>query len=185
MSNRLFGDLIFGHGRNDLVMHQQPIDVQRLVACRIRRLEFDSLAALGIFNACDQGRFEQFRFVPELLQALPRRSPNAMLVETTGLGQLTTPKRPAMTGRLRTMQGRCWLTCYSTQSATRGSGQRRGYQWVTGAAWCMVSISPAIQSGPIELCLVVIAQVMRARSSGVTGHTRSHSRQYASTIWQD
>jgi hypothetical protein len=73
MSNRLVSDLLFGHGRNDLVVYQQAIDVERLLARGIGRLELDCLAALRVFNACDQGRFEQFCFVLELLQSLPVR----------------------------------------------------------------------------------------------------------------
>ncbi len=60
MTNRLLADLVFRHRRNELVVHQQAIDVQRLVARRVGRLELDRPAALRILNTGEQGRFEQF-----------------------------------------------------------------------------------------------------------------------------
>src|SRR5215471_16186684 len=63
--------------------------------------------------------------------------------------------------------------------------RRRSYQWAACGRSCMVSSRLVTQSDSIDLCLVVIAQAIRARSSTVTGHTTSHSRQYASIIWRE
>ena len=68
-------NLVLRHGRNHLVVYEQPINVQRLVAGRIRGLELDRFAALRIGHARDQGRFEQFRFVLELLNESPLLAP--------------------------------------------------------------------------------------------------------------
>lgn len=67
MSNGLVRDLVFRHRCDDPIVYKQPIYLQRLVACRIRRLGLDRLSPFCICNAGDQGSFEQFRFVPEFL----------------------------------------------------------------------------------------------------------------------
>src|ERR1700679_82693 len=56
--NCLLPHLIFRHRRNDLVVHEQAIDVQRLDAQRVCRLELHRAAALGILNARKQRRFK-------------------------------------------------------------------------------------------------------------------------------
>src|SRR5271165_5077575 len=65
MSNSLLAHLIFRHWRNELVVNEEAIDVQRLVARRIGRLELNSTARFCILNAGEQRRFEQLRFVFE------------------------------------------------------------------------------------------------------------------------
>src|SRR5262245_11004683 len=72
MANRLLADLILRHGRDDLVMHQQTIDEERLVARGVRGLEFNGLAALRILNASKQSRLEQLPFMSEFLHRRPR-----------------------------------------------------------------------------------------------------------------
>jgi hypothetical protein len=68
MPNRLLADLIFRHRRDELVVHQQAIDEQRLVAGGVRGLEFSSLALFRILNARQQSRLEQLPFVFEFLR---------------------------------------------------------------------------------------------------------------------
>src|SRR5580658_3336107 len=74
MPNRLLADLVFWHRRDHLVVYEQAIDVQRLVACRVGRLELGCLATFGILHASEQRRFEQFRLVFELLHVPRLRS---------------------------------------------------------------------------------------------------------------
>jgi hypothetical protein len=68
MADRFLADLVFRHRRDELVVHKQPIDVQRLGACRIGRFEFDRLAPYRILDAGKQRGLEQLRLVLELLQ---------------------------------------------------------------------------------------------------------------------
>lgn len=63
VANGFFPYLIFGHGRDHLVMHEQPVDVECLVACRIVRLELYRSTTFGIAHPSEQCRFEQFRLV--------------------------------------------------------------------------------------------------------------------------
>ena len=65
MPNRLVGDLILRHGCDDLVVHEQSVHVQRLVARRIGCFELNRAAALSIFDAGEQRRLEQLGFVLE------------------------------------------------------------------------------------------------------------------------
>src|ERR1022692_2949902 len=51
---RLLADLVFGHRGNDLVVHQQSIHIQRLVAGRIGCLKLDRTAAFRIFDTGQQ-----------------------------------------------------------------------------------------------------------------------------------
>ncbi len=70
VSNGLLAHLIFRHRRNDLVVYEQAVDVQRLVACRIGRLELDCAARFCILNTGKQRRFEQLGFVSELFHGM-------------------------------------------------------------------------------------------------------------------
>ena len=65
--NGFFRHLVFRHRSDDLVVDEQAIDVQSLVARRIRGLELDRSAPFCILNAGQQRRLEQFRFVLALL----------------------------------------------------------------------------------------------------------------------
>jgi hypothetical protein len=67
MPDGLLADLLFRHWRDDFVVHQQAIYVQRLVLRGVGQLELDRLATFCIFDSGCQGRFEQFRFVLEFL----------------------------------------------------------------------------------------------------------------------
>src|SRR5580693_711690 len=67
MPDRLAAHLVFRHGRNDLVVHQQAINVQRLVTRRVGCLELDRFATFCILDAREQSRLEQFGLVFELL----------------------------------------------------------------------------------------------------------------------
>jgi hypothetical protein len=71
MPNRLFADVLFGHGRDELVVHQQAVHVESLVTRRIGGLELYGLAAHCVFHAGLQRSLEQFRFVFEVFHALP------------------------------------------------------------------------------------------------------------------
>jgi hypothetical protein len=66
--NRLLADLIFRHRRDELVVHQQAIDEQRLVAGGVRGLEFGGLALFRVLNASQQSRLEQLPFMFEFLR---------------------------------------------------------------------------------------------------------------------
>ncbi len=66
MPDRLVGDLVFWHRCDDLIVDEQAIYVEGLVACRVRRLELDCLATFGIGNAGDERCLEQLRLAPEL-----------------------------------------------------------------------------------------------------------------------
>ena len=59
----LLADLVLRHRREDLVVDQQAIDVQRLGAGRIRGFELDGLAPFGVLDAGQQRRLEQFGLV--------------------------------------------------------------------------------------------------------------------------
>src|SRR5690242_14751589 len=50
MSNGLLADLFFGHGRNELVVHEQSVDIERLRTSRVGGLELNGLPALGIID---------------------------------------------------------------------------------------------------------------------------------------
>src|SRR5271165_5838162 len=63
VADGLLGNLLFRHRRNDLVVHEQAIDVQRLVARRVGRLEFDRAPPFSVLNAGQQCRLEQFRLM--------------------------------------------------------------------------------------------------------------------------
>ena len=58
MTNRLFAHLFLRHRGDHFVVNEQPIDIQRLVARRVGRFEFDCLAAFRIFDAGQQRSFE-------------------------------------------------------------------------------------------------------------------------------
>src|SRR4051812_25516261 len=48
VADGLLGDLVFGHRLDLLVVHQQPVHVQRLLARRVCRLKDDGAALLGV-----------------------------------------------------------------------------------------------------------------------------------------
>ena len=48
VSNGLLADLVFGHRRDLLVMHEQPIDIECFGAGGVRRLELNRFAALRV-----------------------------------------------------------------------------------------------------------------------------------------
>ena len=56
---RVLRDLVFGQRLDHLVVHQQPVDVEQLLARGIRRLELDGAALLRIFHRREQPRLEQ------------------------------------------------------------------------------------------------------------------------------
>ncbi len=68
MPNGLLADLVFRHGRDELVVDEQSVDVKRLVARGVRGLEFSRLALFHVLHAREQSRLEQFTFVFELLR---------------------------------------------------------------------------------------------------------------------
>ena len=51
VSNGLLADLVFRHGRNDFVVNEQSIDVERLGARGVGRLKLNSLSSLGIVDS--------------------------------------------------------------------------------------------------------------------------------------
>src|SRR5258708_37532390 len=71
MPNRLLADLVFRHRRDDLVVDQQPINIESFVARRVGRLELHRTAAFRILNAGEQRSLEQFRLVFELFHGNP------------------------------------------------------------------------------------------------------------------
>src|SRR5260221_13427711 len=67
MPNRLLADLFFRHRRDDLVVDQQAIHVQSLVARRVGHFELDRAAPFRVLHTGKQGGLEQFRLVFEFL----------------------------------------------------------------------------------------------------------------------
>src|SRR6266480_2629749 len=65
--NCLLADLLLGHRRNDLVVHQQSVDVECLCTRRVGGLELNSLTSLRVVDSGLQGGLEQLCFVFELL----------------------------------------------------------------------------------------------------------------------
>jgi hypothetical protein len=51
-------------------VHQKPVDVQRLVARRVGRLEYDRAALLGVGNPGGQSGLEQLAFMLEFLHEI-------------------------------------------------------------------------------------------------------------------
>ncbi len=59
----VFRHLVFGKRLNQLVVDQEAVHVQQLLAGGVCRLEFDCAALLRIFHGCQQPCLEQLRFV--------------------------------------------------------------------------------------------------------------------------
>jgi len=62
VADSLLGHLVLGHRRDELIVHEEPVDVERLGAGRIGCLELHRAAPLGVANPGLQRRLEQFRF---------------------------------------------------------------------------------------------------------------------------
>src|SRR5579859_4816094 len=65
----LLGDLVLGQGLDELVVHQEAVDIEDFVGSRIRGLEYRGTPAFRIFDTGEYRLFYQFRFVLELLHS--------------------------------------------------------------------------------------------------------------------
>jgi hypothetical protein len=67
VAHAAFGHLVFGQRLDDLVVDQEPVDVQELLARGVRGFELHRAAPFGILHAGQQRGLEQLRFVLQFL----------------------------------------------------------------------------------------------------------------------